>query len=361
MEYQELAERLKEVDEIYLYGAGIIAYGAYKAVWELFGIKAKGFLVTDKGSQPELIEGATIEVFEEAQVENDNLIMIATPEEYHDSIERKLLERGIFNYIKLDSHTEYVLMGQYLKKVCNLKMVEDYQTKDFEENENIGVYMAVSHMDKKLKGAYREESWVKRIQVGAVRTGQRIAELTDESCDGLSEKNALYGELSGTYYAWKYGKYEITGIFHYRRILKVTKEQIQLLEDRIVDAILPLPFVCYPDASGQYGRYLLKPDVKIMMQVLREKETENYETFRKLLKTPYLYNYNMLIARKEVFDDYCSWIFPLLQEITYRCETEKRERAPRYIGRIGEILTSLYFMENKRKWRIVHGEKIWRI
>ena len=79
------------------------------------------------------------------------------------------------------------------------------------------------------------------------------------------------------------------------------------------------------------------------------------------MKSPYLYNYNILIARKEVFDDYCGWLFPMLRQIADRCEKEKRDRMPRYIGRIGEVMTSLYFMRNKKNWKITHGEKVWRI
>lgn len=369
MEYQELAEKLNKFDAIYLYGAGVVAYGAYKAVQELFGIKVNGFLVTtDKDNQLEQIDGIPVHAFTETKIGKSNLIVIVTPEEYHDSIEQVLQKQGILNYIKMDSQVEYVLMGQYLKKLCSLKLIEDYQTyySDInEESENIfssiGIYMAVSHMDRKLGTTYREEPWIKKIQVGSVLTEQRIADLSDENCDGLSEQNALYGELSATYYVWKYGIYEVTGIFHYRRILKVKEEQMRLLKDGVLDVVLPLPFVCYPDASGQFGRYLLEPDVEVMLQVLREKKAENFEEFKNLLETPYLYNYNMLIARKEVFDDYCGWIFPLLQEITYRCEMEKKDRMPRYIGRIGEVLTSLYFMSNKRKWKIAHAEKVWRV
>ncbi len=361
MEYQEFADNLKKFSGVYLYGAGVVAYGVYKAIWELFGIVVKGLLVTNKDSQPEEIDGISVHVWKEIKIENDDLIVVATPEEYHEMIGQALQEWGIINHIMLDSHMEYVLMGRYLKKLCNLRLIEDYQTDGLGDCFSAGIYMAVSHMDRKLKGAYKEEPWVKKIQVGAVLTKQRIAELNDERCDSLSRQNALYGEMSAAYYAWKYGKYDVTGIFHYRRILKVTKEQMKLLENRQLDVVLPLPFVCYPDASGQYGRYLLKPDVEVMMQVLGEKNQKNFETYKKLLKMPYLYNYNMLIARREVFDDYCGWIFPLLQEITDRCEMEQRNRLPRYIGRIGEVLTSLYFMSNERKWKIAHAEKVWRV
>lgn len=348
--------------KVYLYGAGIIAYGAYRAIREIYDCTINGFLVTDKNGQPRQIDGVSVYSLEECGTDlSENLIVIATPEEYHDSIERELIHRQYLNYKKLDSHLEYELMGKYLKEKIHSSLIEDYQAEAISEcSNNVCVYMAVSHKDKKLGRLYDEEPWIKKIQVGAALTNKRMAELTDEGEDSLSAENAVYGELSAVYYAWKYNKYEITGLFHYRRILRITKKQLCLLERKIVDVILPLPFVCYPDASGQYGRYILRKDIEIMKKVLKEREANEYEDFISILYSPYLYNYNMLIARKEVFDDYCGWLFPLLKEIADRCEKEERKRMPRYIGRIGEVLTSLYFIRNKKNWNITHGEKIWR-
>lgn len=348
---------------IYLYGAGIVAYGAYKAVRELWGITVKGFLVTDKKGQPDLIDGIPVYSLEECREDlSECQILIAAPAEYQDSIEQELLQRNLTNYRKLEAHSEYELMGKYLKKVQGISLIEDYQTDgSAARSEETCVYMAVSHKDKILKGIYNEEAWIQKIQAGAALTDKRILELTDEGKDSLSAENDLYGELTAAYYAWKHNRKTITGLFHYRRVLRITKEQLHLLETEKIDAVLPLPFVCFPDASGQYGRYILEQDIAIMKQVLKEYEGENYEELENFLKTPYLYNYNMLIARKEVFDDYCSWLFPMLRTIADRCEKEKRERMPRYIGRVGEVLTSLYFMRNKKNWKITHGEKVWRI
>ncbi len=375
MEYQKCKKTLQKYSEVYLYGAGVVAYGAYKALHHLFDINVKGFLVTDKEAQPCEIEGIAVHALGEIQIDRaESLIIIATPEEYQANIEQALLALHFLHYIKLDSHMEYILMGSYLKQVENLALIEDCPSGEGLENyDDVRVYMAVSHKDKSLKGMYCEKPWVKKIQVGAALTKERIADLTDiEDIDltekkdlsqerSLSEKNALYGELTASYYAWKHGGYAITGLFHYRRVLSVTEEQLQLLKEKKLDVILPLPFVCYPEASGQYGRYLRTEDIEIMHQVLKEQEQERYKELEELLKRPYLYNYNMLIARKEVFEDYCGWLFPLLDKITDRCEKEKRDRLPRYIGRVGEVLTSLYFMRNSKGWKIVHGEKIWRI
>lgn len=352
-----------EYQDIYLYGAGIVAYGAYRAIEELWGIRPRGFLVTKQDSQLKEIEGIPVLICEESRIDREkSLVIIATPEEYHSSIELSLKEQGISNYLKLDSHREYMLMGKYLKKVRNLNLIEDFETHGGETNHDaIGVYMAVSHRDRPLTQDYKEELWVRKIQVGAALTSERICELTDLGEDSISHKNFLYGELTASYYGWKYGKYKVTGLFHYRRVLCVTEAQMRLLEEGVVDVILPLPFVCTPDASGQYGRYLLQSDVGIMLDVINELDKEHFQETLDILKTSYLYNYNMLVARREAYEDYCGWMFPLLKEIANRCEQEKKNRMPRYVGRIGEVLTSVYFMRNEKRWKIAHAEKVWRI
>lgn len=363
MDTKQLYEILPRYKEACIYGAGIVAYGAYKAVRELYNIRINCFIVTNAEGQPQKIEGIPVLPLAEVPRDFANILMIvATPEEYHTDIIQNLKEKEFNNYFLLDSHNEYLLMGRYLKKVRGLKLIEDWQTNGKpDKSDHIRIYMAVNHRDKTLAGVYQEAPWVEKIQAGAALTDSRIADLTDEGVDSLSMQNSLYCELTASYYIWKQSTYDITGLFHYRRILNVTEEQLHLLETRDVDVILPLPFVCYPDASGQYGRYLMPEDIRTMREILQECEARNMPEIEAILQSPYLYNYNMLIARREVFNDYCSWIFPLLKEITDRCEKEDRERLPRYVGRIGEVLTSLYFMMNKRKWQIAHAEKIWRI
>ena len=371
MEYEEISRRLQQCSQVYFYGAGIIAYGAYRAIKELCGITVKAFFVTDICRQPCQIEGVPVYSFfssfvPDAILENlpISIFVIATPEEYHCSIERILIQKGIYNYIKLDSHTEYILMGKYLKKKkgSDFRLIEEYQKQEKKIcSDTVGIYMAVSHRDKKLSKVYCEKPWIKKIQVGAALTDERISALTDEGTDSLSAENNLYGELTASYYAWKHNIYKITGLFHYRRILAVSEEQLNLIDNGIIDVILPLPFVCFPDVSGQYKRYILQKDTEIMLQVIKERELDQFTELCACLKRWDLYNYNMMIAAKEVFDDYCRWIFPMLKEITYRCEKTKTERLPRYIGRIGEVLTSLYFMRNIRNWKIAHAEKVWRI
>ena len=201
---------------------------------------------------------------------------------------------------------------------------------------------------------------MRKIQVGARLTNERMAELSDEK-DVLSEQNALYGELNATRWVWKNDRHGIKGLYHYRRTLDICSRDIKGLAAGKYDVILPVPFVCNPDTSEQYGRYLNPKDMEILLNVLRKKYPEDYSLALKNLKGELLYNYNILIARADTFDAYAAWLFDILSEVTWRCEAVKRKRMPRYIGRLGEILTSIYFLSDCRNFRIANAGLIWRI
>ena len=55
------------------------------------------------------------------------------------------------------------------------------------------------------------------------------------------------------------------------------------MEAKKIDVILPLPFVCYPDASGQYGRYLMPEDIYVMHEVLQEFEIDKMPEIERIL------------------------------------------------------------------------------
>ena len=61
-----------------------------------------------------------------------------------------------------------------------------------------------------------------------------------------------------------------------------------------------------------------------------------------------------MIARKEIFQNYCNWLFPILERTEELSEPKGNERADRYIGYLGENLTTLYFMYHKKDLNIVY-------
>lgn len=363
IEWKELENKIQQSEHFYIYGAGVVAYGAYRAIEHLFGVKPTAFVVTKKTKEAETIEDIQIIELSAISEKTECFFLVATPEEYHEEIGKNLERYELLRYLLLDAELEYQLMGRYLKETYQYQLIEEKQcsVEKKETAQDVYVGMAVSIHDKPLREVYKEPAWVHKIQVGAKLTQERIAEETDACIDSISSQNEIYGELTATYAMWKNVDKDVIGLYHYRRVLAIQEKALQILIEGGADVILPLPFVCEPDTSGQFGRYLCEEDIQVMKTVLQKRNEKHWDKIQQVMQGECLYNYNILVAKKEVFQDYCNWIFPILQEITQICEKEPRERLSRYIGRVGEVLSAVYFLANWNNWEIVHAKKVWRV
>ena len=66
----------------------------------------------------------------------------------------------------------------------------------------------------------------------------------------------------------------------------------------------------------------------------------------------------MFLAREKVYKDFCDWLFPILARIEKRSEPKGNERKDRYLGYIGENLTTLYFRYHRNDLNIVHTGRL---
>lgn len=373
-DFEALEKCLLKTKEYILYGAGIVACQSMAAIEELYGKKPLCFLVTEKEGNLQTIAG--IPVYSVTKMKEDWKklpIVIAVPEIYHEQILNTLEKTQAQNCFCMDTHMEYCLMSRHFRKKGGFALVEDLQpvagkaATDMKQadkakaEDKIKVYMAKSHKDMPLKKMVDLPEWVIPVQAGRACTETLLLELTDNTGENISEKNPNYCELTVTYWAWKNRSSAYKGICHYRRLLLLTKAELEKCIAQDTDVILPLPFVCYPTAKAQYERYISQKDLQCLKQALLEVSPEYLETWEALDRQQYFYNYNMLIAKETVFDEYAEWLFYVLEQAEKYCEPEGVKRRDRYAGYLGELLTTLYFMRNRDKLKIVHAEKNWMV
>lgn len=351
--------------KILIYGAKAVAYQIYRAITELYQCSVETFYVTEQQDHPENIEGIPVKLCQElTEKDRDQLILVATPEAYHYEIDKTLMSMNFHNIINIDSHLEYLIMSEYYRSKKIFPLLEDLpelKGKLQEQNDNFKIYMAKSIYDKKLQHNQQFSPYITPIQVGKSLTNLQICENGDNIGDNISDKNKNYSELTASYYIWKNVHCQYKGIFHYRRILVLNDIERKKIYENNLDMILPLPFLCRQNAQQQYGRYIRKKDMDIVWKVLNDFNTREYNAAKRLFQGVYLYNYNMLIAKEYVFNEYCQWLFPRLFRIEKISEEQFGKREDRYIGYIGEILSSFYFMYFSDKYKIAHGEKKWLI
>lgn len=406
-----------------IYGAGIVASSVYTAVKELYHKKPLFFLVSDdkQDGQGKVKDGAEEEMeidglpvwrlsvwLNELRSRTTDLMLpyyylVAVPEAHHAAIVRALqsLEFPTIassQIILVTNALENTLMegyyGGFLKKntVAGLLAGKEHweRTEDITEDitgdkgqsekskweDIVQVFQAKCHKDRPLQyvqdghadadsGKKVVPAYICPVQAGAALTDRVIAELRDDRGNTISAKNGNYSELTVTYYGWKNSHAAYKGICHYRRIFDISEEQMQELLARQSgwDVILPYPTVHYPNIAVQHLRYLNEGDWAAMLQALQEEAPAYFEAYQQMLHRGerFFHNFNMLLARAEVFDDYCEFLFRVLARAEALVTPKEWERADRFAGYMGENLTTIYFHKNRDRLRIAYAGKLWLI
>jgi len=353
--------------DLAIFGAQGVALSAYRAVSSLCPQRSvRCFLVSERGINAPVLDGLSVREIasfasELSQEEKDEIeVLIATPENVMGEIERTLEENGFRCHVRLTSLRWAELVGYYY--VSDTAYVPLPALPVGYHCPRLHMFMARFYRDKPLNGLYHMPEWVTPIQVGALLCEERVANILD--CDGenISEKNVNYSELTALYWMWKNrllhktasDEKEYYGLSHYRRILELSEDDVLKLVDNGVDVVLPYPMPYEPDIEEHHKRYLADEDWKALLTAVGELWPEYARDFPGILKQQYLYNYNIILARKDVLADYCGWLFPILERVEQLSNPKGSERHDRYIGYMAETLETLYFMHNRSKLNITH-------
>ena len=350
--YEE--NRLSE--DFSIFGAGRAATSIAEAIYGLWEIKPKYFVVSEQAQAPEELCGCPVIGLEQYAGKQSGILLIAVPET--QIVEEACQERNI-PYRCVSGDVENRLLGALYQKEGRFRVFcgedEDAQTVG---NVQCRVYMAKSRYDKDLKHAYRLPSYVSPIYVGAVCSampGQwSITAFRDDIGDNISLQNPYYCELTALYWVWKNSNEDYVGLCHYRRIFDLTDGQLTSLLSKQPHAILVYPSIQYPNAGRHESRYLNDDVRKVVRDVLQAQSVELYEDYAKVMDDKYIYNFNMLIAKKEVLDKYCEWLFRTIQQIEDICRERGITVEKRQQGYWAENLMSLYFLTNRDGLSLYH-------
>ncbi len=354
-----------------IFGAQGYALGAYKAFKTLYPQKVVlYFAVSARENNAFFLDG--IPVMELASLSNEmtdeekkNIeILIATPENVQPEIEEALENFGFHFYRRIDSGYWAELMKMFhlkLDRFLPLSVLSVGYNKPF-----VRIYMAKSHKDRPLKQGVVLPEYVFPLQVGAENCNMRITDLLDNKGENISYKNGTYSELTGLYWIWKNklcckgigggDKRQYYGLVQYRRMFDFTADDLLRLVDNDVDVVLPYPMPYEPNIHAHHERYLKDADWNALLAALKELQPEYADDFAKILEQQYFYNYNVILAKKQVLREYCEWLFPILERAEELSVPKGNERGDRYIGYMGETLETLYFIKKKKCLNIVHAE-----
>lgn len=206
------------------------------------------------------------------------------------------------------------------------------------------------------------------VQVGAALEQARFPGFFyDDAGENISHKNRSYCELTAQYWAWKNVDAAYYGFFHYRRFLYPAANakrpyrvagapSKQLLERlgysgfagyiRQYDLIAPVGEDMHVSVREHYARapYHCAEDLALAETIVRERCPEMAEAMERYLSGTVCYFGNIYIMKRQVFHDYCAWLFPVLEEFDRR--SRKRDRSPQELrvnGYLSERLFGVYY------------------
>ena len=192
----------------------------------------------------------------------------------------------------------------------------------------------------------------------------------DNSGDNISLKNPYFCELTGLYWAWKNLDCDYIGLAHYRRHFSLYNEKMKTKEERFnhllsleeanqilsgVDVILPKKRKYYiENLYDHYKHTLYVEPLDITGEIIKEKYPNYLDEFEKLKKRTSAHMFNMFIMKKDILDDYCTWLFDILFELEKRVDaTNYTDFHKRFYGRVSELLLDVYINTNNIKYEEV--------
>lgn len=221
------------------------------------------------------------------------------------------------------------------------------------------------------------------IHVGKAVSGLDLGIPGDDTGDNISRKNRSWCELTGIYWAWKNLRdTEIVGLCHYRRYFdfhgkirmspykafpssEIGKADFSIPE-KVLDKVRKGHIVAakervYPNSIFcDYAINHNSDDFRTLEQVIREtcdgKIREAF--FESTYRSNGLSHFNMFIMRREDFDEYCSWLFPVLEEVERRVNISNySDYQKRIFGFMAERLFNAFLYT--KKGRVMKFPVLW--
>lgn len=193
----------------------------------------------------------------------------------------------------------------------------------------------------------------------------------DNTGDNISELNPYFCELTALYWLWKNNDSDYKGLVHYRRYFATTNFFRRHSRDRFkriitepeMKAVLQRRSVVLPRKRhyyietiySHYAHTMYAEQLDATREVLTQMSPKSVAHWDQLMKQRSAHLYNMMVMDKQHFNDYCSWVFPILFELTKRIDpTAYSPFHARYPGRISERLLNVWVVEHRLEFAQLH-------
>ena len=178
----------------------------------------------------------------------------------------------------------------------------------------------------------------------------------DDGGENISAKNRSWCELTALYWAWKNSNADAVGLVHYRRHFRGRSgiaggaEICEALSR--ADAILPKKRNYFIESTySQYIHAHHAEDLDETRRILEERHPDFLPAFDDVMKSTSGHRFNMMVMKRPLFDDYCTWLFDVLAELERRLDISSYSDYDRRVfGFVAERLLDVYVLARKVKF-----------
>ena len=282
-----------------------------------------------------------------------------------DAVWQRLKALGFSDIVPVTPEYDSAIRKQYLKKRYAetgrpFVMIDDLDNKHTGTVPKLAIYEVGSVYDKPPeKDIYMRRSYELPIQVGAALTDARKDGYTlfDDTGDNISAMNRQLCEETALYWIWKNTVEDIIGLVHYRRHFIMPEDWQEQMVSNDVDVILPIPLCIKPGVEENYRFRHVSSDWDVLMDVLRAHSPEDHDFAASLFSKDMYFPLNIFVMRREVLDDYCTWLFPKLFDVMKTVGEHPDPYQNRYPAFMAERLLTLFFEKNRDRYNIVYADK----
>ena len=182
----------------------------------------------------------------------------------------------------------------------------------------------------------------------------------DDTGDHISSKNGSYCEMTAHYWIWKnVHDTEYVGVCHYRRFfaIDISEDDIEeVMAD--ADVLMVEPSWHIDSVYAYFAKFMGAENMTILWMVMKRLYPEYAETLEQVCDGVKFYPFNMLLCKKELFDEYCEWIFSVLGECEKYVKPSPYTNGRRALAYMAELLTGVYFIYKRMKIKTVPYCKI---
>lgn len=208
----------------------------------------------------------------------------------------------------------------------------------------------------KIAIASHKEYWMpsdqlyKPIHVGSALSNANLPYQRDDEGDSISVDNPRYCELTALWWMWKNSDADYIGLSHYRRHFAGSGERGVLTLDEATTLLAHEPVIVpkkrkyyIETIESHYSNTFDHVHLEILRNSIESLSPEYLPSFDAQMKKRSAHMFNMMVMRRDLAGEYCSWLFPVLRKTEQYIDFDNMTPfEARVMGRLSERLLDVW-------------------